>query len=447
MKYLKEVSQDKRDYIKLCVGSSQTFLGAIKLHKTYNGILRILTKELEGLYDVEIKVLLNAIINAIKDEDQGTYLTRNQKYYSYINKELSLKRNKCISATRMTRLVAELEVLGYLECYIGYKDVSSDKSMSSCILFTSKLLTFFTNINLNYASRIKQRYVEVRDVDKLPKKGVRGIVGLEKEVEEVDTWIRSHEIRFGLVKKNLRLQQVFAEDLDSSGRLYFGALQTIKSYKRRLIQINGLLCCECDYSSQHLRICATLEGVHLPKDFKPYDVDISDLVTAKDNYEVRARLLIKFAIMMLLNSGNASAALRTSWKNNIIVVSDAIEKGKWAKAKENPFYGLSGIKNIPEIIKRIRKHNSYAEEYFKCKEGAWKLLQNLDGKIMMYILKDLKCKGVCAIPYHDGAIVQSMHKETLIKSMIDAWGEILGDSHNAVVDVKWDMSKCEEEKE
>ncbi len=441
MKNLKEVSQSERDYVRLSVGSSKTYLGAIRLHKLYLPVFNELDHAVGGVYSRELKVLLNSVMRSLKDGDSGTALTRNQKHYESINKELKLTRGKCVSYKRMCSLLDSLEGLGLVNTYVGYKDVRSDESMTSCILFTKKLVGLFESVSLKHIAKDMRRFVEVRDDYKNVMKGVRGIRPLEKPVKELTEWINSHDITFGVVSKKIRLQRVFRYTLSMSGRLYFGALQTLKSFKRKLIRINDEPCTECDYSSQHLRLCASLEGIVLPKDFKPYEVDVSDLIVAKVGYEGNIRVLIKFGIMMLLNSGNASASLRSAWLKASDAITEAIQKGDWEKAKNNPFYGVSGIKNASKVIKRIRAYNSYAEKYFTTKGGSWGELQNIDSEIIMNVLLRLKAQKVCALPYHDSAVVQSKHQQLLITAMEDAWEDVVGLKENAVIDVKWDMSK------
>lgn len=434
---LKSLAEDEKESISSKVGGGSFYLQATSHHNVFNQATNTLTVLIGDKYKSEIKMFVANVVASLKKCDEGFTYTRDKNKYATYNK--ANPKVKPVSYRRLMPLFDILEDLGYINVYCGYKDIKANESASACVTFNRKLILMFDEKDIvNHAPFLTKDSVVVRDSDGNEIKGITGIVAERKKIDELNTWLRGVDFKFGGYSRVVQLQSVYNENLETSGRLFFGGLQCLKSIKRRSILIKDSPVTEHDWCSQHYCIIACLLGVSLPKNFKPYEIDVRDLLTMKEGYcEVKARKILKLACMMLINSGNPTTSMKNLWDTHMGLITDALAKGDFKSATSNPFYGVSGKANCSAIIKRLKEHNSYAKTMFNRKGGLWGYLQNIDKKIMVETLFKMKSHDCPALPYHDSLVCRVQDKEILLEAMRDSWFKVLGTYDNCYIDQKY----------
>lgn len=437
MKELKNVPEYEKDIIKAKVGDSRLYLQARKHHSVFNKVSLELTLLFGRKYKQEVSNILTCVVASLKKGDLGFTYTRRKGKYTEFNKNNS--KLKPASYKRTLEVLELLETHGYLDNFKGYKDRGLDESMSACVVYTDKLISKFDPLHIRKcAPVIKQDSVVVRDAEGNDMKNVQGIAQEKQRIDRINIWLAKNTFTFGVLDKLVQIQRVFKYDMFTGGRLYFGALQIIKSERRPAILVNTYQCTEQDWSSQHYAILACLAGYKLPEGFKPYEIDVSDLLSFDGEYnQGRCRRILKLACMMIINSGNPTTSLNNVWSESQDMITKHLDNKDFKKAKENPFYGVSGKQHCSEIIKRLKVHNNYAEKFFKRKGGMWGACQSLDSQIMLELLELMMEKDCAMLPYHDSALCAKKDKETLLWCMRGAWFKVLGTYDNCLIDEKF----------
>jgi len=440
MKYLESLPENEKDTIKIKVGSSYLNLKFRDFHSAFKPMYDKLLLEIGVKFKEELKPFIYCSTSAMKKLDTGFYISRDNKSYSEFNK-LNPKY-KPISWRKFKDMFVILESKGYVENFSGYNRRKDDDRMSSCIVFNDPYINLFNkNLVASHAKLIKAKSAVVHtkvEIDghlrTIDLKGVKGIRPLEKEVDVIEKWLNTHTFKFLTHEKYIDLQRVFSDRIGNAGRFYFGALQCIASDKRKLFLIDGCKVKEKDYSSNHLLMIGEMKGVILPEGFKPYEVDISDLIGC-DNPK-RVRSILKMCCMFLLNSGTPEATFKKFWKENMTIIDEAMEHKDYKKAESNIMYGVKGFKNTSAIIKRLEEHNSYAKDYFRVAGGTWQELQFLDSEILLETMRLMMAKDKPLLPYHDSSLAKEQDSEFLEECMQSAWKYVLGSNHNCVITTK-----------
>lgn len=434
---LRNMSTDEIDLIKAKVGNSKLYLKALTCHPTFHPLIGKLVVELGKKYQMEIQNIVTCYISSLKKGDIGFTYSRDKNTYTNFNK--TIVNRKPSSYKRTLEALHLLEDKGYIELYKGFKDITNGTSMGACCVFTDKFINCVDASKVEkFGKVVNDASVEVRDREGNPIYNLEGYDYMEKKVDGINKWLAKHKFYFGAFPKRVFLQRVYKGDMFTCGRFFFGELQTLRSYKRVGYRIDDEGVTELDYSSQHYAILATLSGYTLPDGFKPYEIDVSDLLKMEGGYcEKRVRKILKLACMMIINSGNPTTSLKNVWDENREVITKSLDNQDFKKAQENPFYGVSGKANCSEIIKRLKRHNSYAEEFFKRKGGMYGELQYLDSEILFNILLILRRTDTPCLPYHDSCLVRRSDEEVLRSAMKKAWKKVLGDDRNCRIDKKF----------
>lgn len=434
---LKSLTEDEKESINSKVGGGSFYMQATSHHNIFNHATNVLTLLVGEKFKKEVRMFAANTVASLKKGDKGFTYTRDKNKYTKYNKEHP--KLKPISYRRLLPLFDLLESLGYVSVYCGYKDVRANDSMSACLTFTDKLISMFPKEHIiKHAPFIAKDSVIVRDENGDEIRGVLGIAKERKVMDDLNKWMFNIAFNFGGYDRIVQLQSIYNGDLETSGRLFFGGLQCIKSIKRRSIRIEGSPVTEQDWSSQHYCILACTLGVTLPSTFKPYEIDAEDLLIMKGGYcKAKARKILKLACMMLINSGNPTTSMKNLWDANIDLITEAMKKKDFKSAENNPFYGVSGRSNCAKIIKRLKEHNSYAKDMFSRKGGLWGYLQNIDKKIMVETLLYMKDRNCPALPYHDSAVCRVQDKEVLLEAMRKSWFKILGTTTNCYIAQKY----------
>lgn len=432
MIYLEDLTDNEKDLIRIKVGSTYLNLKSRSFSKSLRLYYDKILKEVGEKYKEELKPFMYHTFSALNKLDLGIYYSRNNITYTNFNKENP--KFKPISWRKIKDLVSELESLGYIKSYSGYNDRLNNDKMSSCVVFTEKYVNLFDKDLLKkFTINIPDSPVVVMTEkdnkgERQVKKNVQGISTRKESVDKINDFLKNQCFEFITCEKEVSLQQKFIESLNKSGRFYFGELQCIKSSKRRLYKINNSSVTERDYISNHMFIIAEVTGNHLPEDFLPYDLDVSDLIQSDDPSKVRK--IIKSVCMFLLNSGTPEASFKKFWKESRETLKLNMEKEQWAKVESNIFYKVSGLENSKEIVKRVEQHNIYAKDYFRHKGGCWGELQFLDASILLECMLCLVDKNIPFLPYHDSVLVRECDGEELMVEMQSAWKKVLRSNVN-----------------
>lgn len=408
------------------------------LHKQYLSIFEDVKRVYGVEYKNELKLIIHNTACALRGNCTGFPLIRDKENFNNLTKDLLSKVNGTkVSYTKLWRLLEKMESDGEIEIYIGA--IIDNEKVASKIVLKSCWLNRFENVNNTSAPSTKYLYEPVI-VHKLDvkgnktgtlKKNVQGINLYRKQVLKISKHLEGFDISCNIKdtnhKMNTRLHRSFTEDFSRCGRWWF-ASQNIKSELRQGIIINNESCTEWDYSSQHPRFCYTKEGILLPVDFKPYNIDTSPYLEVLNDNDPRS--LCKHILMLLLNSGNAYSSV----KSHCITPEDILDVTKSNKVMSE-FQGFI-IHDHKGLVDALKEHNMGISKYFG-KENHSHHLQNLDSRITSYILDESVKDGVCVLPYHDSFVVPKSNSEWLKMRMFEGWEEVLGTRNNCIIDCKF----------
>lgn len=209
------------------------------------------------------------------------------------------------------------------------------------------------------------------------------------------------------------------KSFDNGGRTYLvgGDEQTIQSLskeERKTVKIDGEDTVELDFCALHPSIAAELQGIKLPETFDPYGVHI-------EGYDDKTlRKICKKALLIMINSSNKHEA-------------------KGALNHEIYQMGIHGKGLVPDVVDTnlvmmaMTEHNKYLSEYFL--SGAGVRLQNIDSKIMDYVLSYFNQRGEACVPIHDSVIVKNSQQNEAHKAMTDGYEFVLGSTLNCRVEL------------
>lgn len=433
----KEMSEDELDLLKAKIGGSKLHLKARTPHNCFIPIVKQILSCVGSKYKQEVNNIVSCTVTSLKRGDLGFTYSRDKSTYTLFNNTSKFKTPS--SYIRTLRLLELLEDEGYIDNYKGFNDRKGERSNPASILFKDKYIKLFeSELIEKHASKLSEDSVVIRGEDGLPLSNVQGKGKQQFTTDAINTWLWKYDFYFGAYPKKVQLQQVYNQDLDSSGRYYFGGLQTISSFKRMSYRVYGDSVTEQDYVSMHFRIIACLANINLEDDFEPYGIDISDLIEVSGGYcKKRARSIVKLACLMLVNSGNPTTSLKNAWRDNLESITTHITNEDYKRATSNIFYGVSGMHNCNEIIKRLKQHNAFASDFFKDNKDSWRVLQGIDAKIMERVLIRMMDKDKPMLPYHDSALCRKEDKDYLIYCMKEAWCDILNTYDNCIIDEKF----------
>ena len=216
--------------------------------------------------------------------------------------------------------------------------------------------------------------------------------------------LSNHSVAINGQDVHLSYKRVYHDNLQSSGRYYSNSsFQTIGKENRTRILIDDSETVELDYSSMHLRLLYTQEGIELEQSFYPYYVEGVD------------KSVSKICGLMLLyndNKRNAINAARQHFERSSIVVE-----------------------NVSEIINYLLESNKRISKHF-FQRDMWKGLQFLDSSVATEVLQMCISRNIVALPYHDSFRVKREDKEILKGIMFEGWKRVMKTTNNCVVEEK-----------
>ncbi|AOQ26853.1 hypothetical protein [Vibrio phage S4-7] len=423
-KNLKEMT--RKDRVLVSIECDSFFLSTNKTKKAqpvFNK-LKGITK-LPKRFDNELWMIVTMIGKALVSGCRGSQLTLSAGNYTLVNKE----RDNNLDHRRVRKVLDVLEDKGYLNFYIGYKDLREDISIMSCVLFSDKLISIFPeSLVRSYGRNITlDEMVEIKDTKtKLPITKLTRFKGVGKNKKfmfEYNALLQLHDIRLGTRKCFVQYKQIFADDLEGAGRIYsFGSFQTMQSHLREIITIDGQSCTEVDIKANHISMMYLLEGIRLEKDFDCYHINLQEYIYPD------IRNLCKMAVMCMINCKSSVGAAKALKK---IVYDDSKDKEPYL----SPFHNEGDTFYRAVVNLLTKKHDRL--EFFKRGEVLWKKLQRLDSRIMEGVLSHFTEKGEVVLGWHDSWVVRKPLKDELVEVIKDSWFKVFGTYNNCFIKIEF----------
>lgn len=424
VKNLKEMT--RKDRVLVSVECDSFFLATNKTKKAQPIFNKLKTfTKLPKRFDNELWMIVTMVGRSLVSGCKGSQLSLGAKNYTYVNQN----RKDNLDHRRVRKVLDTLEEEGFIDLYIGYKDLKHDISIMSCVLFSEKLIELFPeNIIKSYGRNITlDEMVEIKDtktktpIAKLTR--FKGVGTNKKFMFDYNGMLQRHDIRLGSRKCFVQYKQVFADDLEGAGRIYsFGSFQTMQSYLREAITIDGQSCTEVDIKANHISMMYLLEGIKLDKTFDCYNIDLYE-----HKYE-DTRSLCKMAIMCMINCKSAIGAAKALHK---IVLDDSEDKEPYLKPFHNKDFDFF------QLVVNLLKVKHKRLNFFSKDEVLWKKLQRLDSKVMEGVLEYFTEKDEVVLGWHDSWVIRKPLRPELKKVVEDSWFRVFGTYDNCFIKVEF----------
>ena len=224
-------------------------------------------------------------------------------------------------------------------------------------------------------------------------------------VESHNALLRDTQIawRSGRKLKEHKGQLVFQrkfnrQSFDCLGRLYCGAVQTLRKATRATILINGEETAEPDFKGLHPRLLYAAEGLQIAPDVDVYSFAKTAKVSAglRDSMtKKQMRDLARAAQLYAFNARGRKSACQAVENNKGIAYSDA-----------RALYDAMAAQHVP------------IAKYFGADMGI--RLQRLDSDIMTLVLAELVALGIPGLPVHDSVVCPKRALATVTSIMAAA---------------------------
>lgn len=426
MMKLEEMTLEKR--INIGIQCDSFFLDinetkiATPVFKTLKSILNLPNK-----YDNEVWMVVTMVGKAMKFGCKGSQLSMHNGDYVKAN-QIRADRgcHKKLNVTRAKTVISYMEDLGLVEFYLGFKDLFEGRSMKSCVLFSDYLMSLFpAQLISSYKTSISvDEMVEVKDANKQKITKLtrfKGVGDCKKFMRNYNTLLSSNNIMLSGVKCFVQYKQVFSEDLDHGGRIYsFGSFQTMKSYLREYLSINGESCTEVDLRANHISMLYLLNGVVINEDFDCYNINIGN-----HSYE-DTRSLCKLAIMCMINTKTKTGASSA--------LSNLITKDRKSKDPQLSMFPCDK-KFCSTVIGDLQKLHHKIKFFDGC--HTWGTLQRLDSKVCENVLMHFTNKGEVVLGWHDSWVVRKTLREELVDVIRESWYKVFGTYDNCFIKVEF----------
>lgn len=294
-----------------------------------------------------------------------------------------------------------------------------DKSVSTLKL-SSYLIDMFVSVDDENTSERLTDVLEVRDSsgNKISKRIGDKERWLIETLNTYNTLANKVKVEANGSRYWIQAKKVFNNSsFNCGGRTYLvGDTSVMKNSIRKDLKLDGKDTVELDYSALHPRIIAEIEGEKLVEGFDPYGIVLG-------GYDLQClRKIVKVALLCCINAkdfNSARKALNYHMMKNM-------DLAQWKKDCLLP-----PVVGTTDIFDAILYHNTYLSEWLYKGKGG--LLQNIDSKMMDYIIDSFQQKGSLIIPIHDGLICQKSFTRWGIGIMIDAYEEVLGSKYNVKI--------------
>lgn len=224
-------------------------------------------------------------------------------------------------------------------------------------------------------------------------------------VEGLNALLRDTQVawRSGRKLKEHKGQIVFQRkfnrhSFDCLGRLYCGAVQTLRKTTRATILLNGEETAEPDFKGLHPRLLYAAEGLQIAQDVDVYSFAKTAKVSAglRDSMtKKQMRDLAKAAQLYAFNARGRKSACQAVENNKGIAYSDA-----------RALYDAMAAQHVP------------IAQYFGADMGI--RLQRLDSDIMTLVLAEMVALGIPGLPIHDSVVCPKRALATVTSIMAAA---------------------------
>lgn len=231
---------------------------------------------------------------------------------------------------------------------------------------------------------------------------------------------------------DIQVAKIYNESSWSKGgRTYVigGGSKVLEKDIRSLLTVNGEPTVECDYKSLHARLVATITGTNIPLDHDPYQITL-------DGYDNKVlRQICKLLVLCMFNAdtkAKAIAAVNKELNGDFIVDengNDVSIRQYWYDNGLTPKH--LELKYIADLL---LQHNPFMKEH--AFTGCGLELQNLDSRMMDIVVDYFTNKNEFCLPVHDSVVVRQSLKDEAIAVMYEAYGQIMGNADNCIVEVK-----------
>jgi hypothetical protein len=189
---------------------------------------------------------------------------------------------------------------------------------------------------------------------------------------------------------------------------------------RERILIDNDKTVELDFKYLHIALLCERDGIILPDDFDPYQIDLSGFS------KKGARWIGKKASLIMINAGVGLVGMGALGKE----VNDDNRTPQLRQDGDIP----SGKISRKGVFDAILSRNPYLRKYADNPVGME--LQNLDSKIMDNIIAGMMAVGEVVVPVHDSIVVRQSVKGVAEEVMSKAYLIVMGSDNNCRIEVK-----------
>ena len=270
--------------------------------------------------------------------------------------------------------------------------------------------------------------IEVRDKDGniIPKRLDAYNKGLVNLYTQFNRSLRDFNISIDGTSVDFQVRKIYNNSsLEQGGRVYGCEDPLIYSNllprdNRERILIDNDKTVELDFKYLHIALLCEKDGITLPDDFDPYQIEINGFS------EKGARWIGKKASLIMINAGVGLVGMGALGKE----VNDDNRTPQLRLNEDIP----SGKISRKEVFNAILHRNPYLRKYADNPVGME--LQNLDSKIMDNIISEMQEIGEVLIPVHDSIVVRQNMKGVAEEIMRSSYKLVMGSDNNCRIEVK-----------
>jgi hypothetical protein len=237
----------------------------------------------------------------------------------------------------------------------------------------------------------------------------------------------SREVSVGLlddddIEYDIQLRKIYSSlNWGLGGRNYVsnGVAQGMSGKQRQRLLIGRERVSEIDFKTLHPSLVAEMKKIDI-SEHDPYAITL-------DGYDGKIlRDIAKLSLLIMVNTKNPQSARMainhrisekwdvSGWFNQGLIPNEAVDTGL--------------------IMKSLVQHNEFMLDWLYTGRGLE--LQNIDSKIMDYVINWFTQRGELVIPIHDSVVVRQSLTDTAEDVMMQAYESVMGSKINCRLEVK-----------
>jgi hypothetical protein len=367
-------------------------------------------------------VVANALVADVRSKTRKVYYSRTTAAYS--NELKGIYYPEFVGTRALRKLIGAMASGGWLENTIGQWRAEDSDGVRSTFAATTKLLDACRELSISHQTTQMLPSAPVLILKNADKRRVpyplRTKLDLILSLRAFNRFLDSHALALDITDDEwsqlldemangnkageldltrTNLHRVFNNsDWEQGGRFYGGWWQSLRSYWRHRILIDGEKTTELDYSGFIGRAAYHAEGLDFDSD--PYDIPaVREMLGDKAEWPL-AREGVKLAMHGLLNCKRQHDVSKIT--------------------------GLSFPRPIDnrEAVRVIREHHYPIARSFK--NGSGLRIMFRESRICQSILSASVEQRISILPIHDSYIVQGRHKEWLRQQMESSYRNEFG---------------------